>query len=226
MNKLDHKPNQKTNNEPKHKLTRNYLDTGTFYDSGTLPDNLKVNSDEFENIWKTHPEEYGTVKIYGKELKTPRWQQTYLQNYKFSGIDHKILPLPDTIKKYLDWANTLDMYQNKKQNLNQNLNQKPLFNQVLINWYKDGSHYISSHADDEGQLLHNSPILSISFGTERKFRIRKNKKIIKDIMIKNNDVLVMGGRFQKDYKHEIVKIAGNKGKLVGRRINITFRQFK
>ena len=39
-------------------------------------------------------------------------------------------------------------------------------------------------------------------------------------------VLVMGGRFQKEFKHEVPKIAGGRGQRIGRRINITFRQFE
>lgn len=30
---------------------------------------------------------------------------------------------------------------------------------------------------------------------------------------------------QKLYKHEILRVSGEKGKKMGRRINITFRQF-
>ena len=49
---------------------------------------------------------------------------------------------------------------------------------------------------------------------------------MKDITTKNGMVLVMGGNFQKTYKHEIVKMTGKKAENTGRRISITFRQFK
>jgi len=37
--------------------------------------------------------------------------------------------------------------------------------------------------------------------------------------------MVMGGKFQKEFKHEIVKINGKKGENTAKRISITFRQF-
>ena len=39
-------------------------------------------------------------------------------------------------------------------------------------------------------------------------------------------VLTMGGKFQQEFTHEIVKVCGNKGKNMERRINITMRQFR
>lgn len=90
----------------------------------------------------------------------------------------------------------------------------------------NGLHYIGTHRDDEKQLIKGSPIVTISLGEERKFRIRENSiKIVKDVMTKNGIVLVMGGNFQKDFKHEIVKINVEKGKKVNLRISITLRQF-
>jgi len=36
------------------------------------------------------------------------------------------------------------------------------FNMALINWYKDGSHYIGFHADDTRQIAKNTPIIALS----------------------------------------------------------------
>ena len=47
-----------------------------------------------------------------------------------------------------------------------------------------------------------------------------------DILTPNGSVLVMGGRFQKKFRHEIVKIGGESAKKVGPRISITLRQFE
>ncbi len=187
------------------------LENNSWLDEGKLPENLKLSDEEFENMWNTHPENYAEVMIYGSLKKTPRYQQSYIRNYQFSGVNHPATALPSCMRKYLNYINSI--YGNK-------------FNQVLVNWYNDGSHYISSHSDDERQLIPNSPIVTISFGAERKFRIRKNKKITKDIMTQDGSFLVMGGTFQKNYKHEIVKIGGKKGENTGRRISITLRQFK
>jgi alkylated DNA repair dioxygenase AlkB len=45
-------------------------------------------------------------------------------------------------------------------------------------------------------------------------------------MLENLSVIVMGGHMQKEYQHTVPKVNGGKGLEVGRRINITFRQFK
>lgn len=36
-------------------------------------------------------------------------------------------------------------------------------------------------------------------------------------------VLVMGGKFNTEFTHEVPKIGGKKGEETGKRINITFR---
>ena len=105
-----------------------------------------------------------------------------------------------------------------------------IFNQILINWYGNGAHYIGPHTDNEAQIVSASPIISITLneGTiERIFRIRSkiDKKIILDISMPDKTYLVMGGDMQKMFTHEVPKITGKKD-LVGKRINITFRQFK
>lgn len=179
----------------------------SWLDKTVLPKELEK---DFKTVWNLHPEERGKVHVFG-EKTIPRYQQAYLNDYTFSGVNSQALPLPNILQDYLDWVNTL--YETN-------------FNQVLVNWYENGLHFIGSHRDDERQLVRNSPIVTISLGAERTFRIRDNdKKIVKDIVTKDGIVLVMGGTFQKDFKHEIVKINGKKGESVGPRISLTFRQF-
>ena len=90
---------------------------------------------------------------------------------------------------------------------------------------------LGPHSDDETQLKKDSCILSISLGETRKFRISEKGKKKKecgvlDILLHHGDVIVMKGKMQSFYKHEIVKVNGEKGKKMGRRINLTFRKFK
>jgi alkylated DNA repair dioxygenase AlkB len=101
------------------------------------------------------------------------------------------------------------------------------FNQILLNWYSDGLHYIGPHSDDERQLVTESPVLSVTRGAARKFRLRqkKVKGILKDVLMPDGTVLVMGGKFQKELTHDVPKVGGAKGAAVGRRINVTLRQF-
>eukprot|EP00668_Euglena_longa_P015709 GGOE01019841.1.p1 GENE.GGOE01019841.1~~GGOE01019841.1.p1 ORF type:complete len:184 (+),score=29.45 GGOE01019841.1:37-552(+) len=101
------------------------------------------------------------------------------------------------------------------------------FNQALINWYQNGHHYIGKHRDDESKLLPQSPILSISLGATRTFRIRDWRcgTIVLDLPLTHQMVVIMGGYMQKTHQHEVPKVGGRKGEVIGRRVNITFRQF-
>ena len=192
-------------------MQREYLTEKSWLDRCTLP--FPVHN--FDTLWDLHPEDHAEVMIYGKLIPIPRFQRSYGQDYKFSGVVSKGHPIPDELRPFLDWTNSLGYGE---------------YDEMLLNWYKDGSQYISSHSDSESQLVPNSPIVTITLclpGESRKFRIRdNNKKIVKDILTLHRSVLVMGGHFQKEFKHEIVKMTGKAALKAGKRISLTFRQFK
>lgn len=142
-----------TNTEFKSKVFT--LDDECWIEQGYLPTNLKEIYN-FDDLWRLHPEEYGTVSYGGKVVRTPRWQQTYLKDYYFSGCVHKALPLPPQFQPFYDWADTI-AYDNMK------------FNQVLVNWYANGNHYINRHADNELQLVRKSSIFISFFGSRKNF---------------------------------------------------------
>ena len=126
----------------------------------------------FKQLWEIHPEEHGKVTIFGKELDVPRWQKSYGRDYRFSGNTSRADPVPDVLQPYLDWVHSLGYEESRYGE----------FNQILVNWYADGSHYIGSHSDDERQLVPDSPIVTITLclpGTPRKFRIRNKNWAIK-----------------------------------------------
>jgi alkylated DNA repair dioxygenase AlkB len=189
-----------------------FLDEESWIEMGKLPEELKKIS--FDILWNHHPEHYNQIKIYDKMVNMPRYTQTYLKNYAYSGVEHQALPLPQDFTPFFDWACKL------KQN--------ETYNQVLVNWYQNGLHYINAHSDNEKQLIKEHPIISISLGAERIFRIRnkETKEIVKDIVMKNGSYLIMGGKMQQNFTHEVPKITGKSGENTGKRINITFRNFK
>lgn len=186
-----------------------------------------------ETLWDLHPETRGKVKIMGKEHLTPRYQQTYGHGYTFTGMYHPPLPTPEEIKPFLDWSNSLGY------------TQQPL-NEILVNWYEDGKHYIGAHSDDERELMREldggTIVVSItlqetsdSFRTNRTFRLKpkipfSSPKSLKSVLSKERiDIdmphglcLVMGGKCQRTHKHQVPKTT----KSTGRRINITCRCFK
>jgi alkylated DNA repair dioxygenase AlkB len=202
--------NQANDDEPKPPRVIQ-LDTECWIEQGQLPNTLSYS---FDRLWSIHPEEYGEVRYMGKVIKTPRWQQSYLRSYNFSGMKHNALPLPTELEPFYAWANQLIP--------------NTTFNQVLVNWYANGNHYIGAHSDGEKQLVEHSPVISISLGQERVFRVRKkiNLEDILDIPMPHNSYLIMCGKMQSKYLHEVPKVSGSKGDNMKKRINITFRVFK
>jgi alkylated DNA repair dioxygenase AlkB len=95
------------------------------------------------------------------------------------------------------------------------------FNGILVNKYMDGNDYISAHSDDETGL-DALGVISISYGAERIFRIRKKetKQHICDEITTHCSILHMGGNFQKLYTHEIPI----QKKIKEPRISFTFRK--
>lgn len=179
----------------------------------TIPDNIRIDKEEFERLWNLHPSEKGIVNVFGPK-ETPRWQQSFGRDYTFSKTEHKALPITDPyLVKILDWVR---------------LHSGLPYNGILLNWYQDGSHHIGAHSDDERDLVPNSSIYSFSFGQERDFRIiskPKNPDKIETITLSlpDNSLVIMGGEMQRWYKHEVPKRALST--CPNRRINITVRLF-
>ena len=82
-------------------------------------------------------------------------------------------------------------------------------------------HYIGPHSDNERQIEIGSPILAVSLGAERVFRIRADKKIVLDLKMPDNSYVIMGGKMQQQFTHEVPKSK----RVTERRISITFRKF-
>jgi len=179
----------------------------------TIDGCIKFSKNDFNTLWSIHPENYGKIKLYGKEINTPRYFQNYGEGiYKFSNITHESIPVPEIIKPLLEWTNS-------QESLN--------YNGILVNWYEDGRNYIGLHADDEKSLIKNSTIYCFSFGQERNFIVqsKSDSKDKKKFCLHNNSLIKMGGECQKYYKHSIPKINGKKALEMGKRISVTIRAF-
>jgi alkylated DNA repair dioxygenase AlkB len=201
---------------------RTNMEHGAFIINGQLPFSLHMDLDELLTL---KPEQVNTVIILGREIPTPRFVAHYIRPYSYTGKSHAAEPLPELLQPLLDWANRYCSEQPEWRGLYEAGKE---FNQALVNFYMDGLHYIGKHSDDERQLEENSPIFSISFGQTRTFRIRtkSDSAIIRDISMKNNSFIVMGGTMQKHYTHEVPKVMGQKGAALGPRVNVTFRMFR
>lgn len=142
--------------------------------------------------------EHPTFKMFGSICTMHRSIGFYSDEstgYKFSGVTFKSSSLSAESKLMGILTQVNDMLGTD-------------FNGILINYYKDGTDYISAHADDERELSKGGIVAAISLGTSRTFRIRRKVKgskgsIVKDIRTQHGQLLVMEGNFQNEFTHEI-----------------------
>ena len=153
-----------------------------------------------------------TIRFYGKESPVPRLEAWYGDpgmSYSYSGIQMDPLPWTEDlleIKKIIEPA------------------AKTTFNSVLINFYRNGKDRVAWHSDDEKELGEKPIIGSVSFGAERKFKLRHKKHrengLRSEIVLKHGSFLLMSGLTQSHWSHEIPRTA----KPLGPRVNLTYRK--
>ncbi|MEZ4887957.1 MAG: hypothetical protein R3E32_24730 [Chitinophagales bacterium] len=80
-----------------------YLDEECQVYTSKSIDKFNLDSSNFFEICNLHPKDYHTIKFYGKEVLTPRWQQAYGKNYSYTGSKNNALPIPENLKIFLDW---------------------------------------------------------------------------------------------------------------------------
>ena len=119
------------------------------------------------------------------------------------------------------------------------------YNGCLQNWYLP-EHCIGLHADDEKCMRADVPIISLSWGGPRRFLFRVKpgylptssdppkksitpsmtaKEAKTELILRDGDLLVMGGTCQKTHKHEVPKLRKTMDLPTSRRINWTIRAF-
>ena len=176
---------------------------------GDLPSQLRLTPALFEACWVMHPDSFHEVRLFGRRVPVPRWSETYGRDYKFSGTVQHALPIPDLIAPLLAWSQA---------HVDERLNG------ILVNWY-DGAlgHKIGAHRDDEKELLAGAPIVTISFGENRTFRLRRWKERDNghDIKVADASVLVLPYATNMAFTHEVPASK----RLTGRRISVTIRAF-
>ena len=176
--------------------------------SGRLPAELGFSTNRFEQLWATRPQHFHKVLMYGKLLDVPRWSEAYGRDYRFSGTVQKAMPVPPHLADLLAWS---------KEQIDGRLNG------ILVNWY-DGAlgHKIGPHRDVEKELLFGAPIVTISFGETRLFRMRPWKRQAKtDIEVTDSSVLVLPHETNLAFTHEVPASK----RQSGRRISVTIRSF-
>ena len=152
--------------------------------------------------------ETGFITIFGKTHQIPRLQAWYADNeveYTYSG---------KKLQRH-NWNNLLLEIKEKIENIT-----SFKFNSVLANLYRDGNDSMGLHSDDEKELGKNPVIASLSLGETREIYFKhKNKKLNLVIPQASGQLLLMHGKTQQYWKHEIKKTK----KIKKPRINLTFR---
>ncbi len=152
------------------------------------------------------------IKIFGKIYPQPRLTALYANNnksYSYSNIKMQPITFTPTI---------FDI----KSKIEKRLYSQ--FTSCLLNLYRNGQDSNGWHADNEKELGLNPLIASLSLGAERVFHMkhRNDKKEKLKINLTNGSLLVMRGKTQHHWLHQIPKTR----KKVGERINLTFRIIK
>lgn len=178
--------------------------------SGRLPPRLEqMGMAQFEALWTLHPQKSNEILIHGRMVAIPRWQQAYGRDYHFSGTVNQALPVPELLTPFLQWvSDEIDAR----------------LNGLLLNWYDpEHGHYIGTHRDHTRDLVPDTPIVTISLGHSRVFRLRpfQGRGFI-DFEAGHATVFVMPWETNLGVKHEVPHSA----KAKGQRISITARAFK
>ena len=95
------------------------------------------------------------------------------------------------------------------------------YNGIIINYYRDGSHYIEKHSDSRNHP--ENGVLLISFGGHRNFRVfdKKSDVKVKDIDLIHGEMLHMGGEFQSEFTHDVER----NDSITTERYSISFHKY-
>lgn len=188
------------------------LGDGHNFFTGFLLAVLTLDASRFDELLEMDPADYHEVRIHGRTVHTPRWQQAYGMDYHYTGRVNRALPIPPALHLLLVWA---------REAIDGRLNG------VLVNWY-DGSrgHYIGRHRDSRANMVAGAPIVTISFGQERSFRLRpwpnvRGRQRI-DFKASDGTVFVMPFETNLSWTHEVP----SSSKWKDRRISVTLRAFE
>jgi alkylated DNA repair dioxygenase AlkB len=195
-------------NAPYPEFESHLLDERHHFFEGRLPNELRPDAARFETLWNLHPDDYHVIKIHGRLVKTPRWQQAYGADYHYTGRTNVALPMTPELEPVLKWGRSTI---------------HPGLNGLLLNWY-DGNlgHYIGPHHDSNTNMVDEAPIVTISLGEVRIFRLSHPKtKATRDFVARDGTVFVMPYDTNRVWKHAVPRFA----RYEGRRISITLRAF-
>jgi alkylated DNA repair dioxygenase AlkB len=188
-------------------LVEHRLDDACSLFEGALPTALRLDTAAFEHLWDLHPAEYHVITMHGRRVATPRWQQAYGADYRYTGSLNRALPVPPSLAPLHAWA---------REQIDARLNG------LLLNWYDAAhGHYIGKHRDSTAGLIEGAPIVTVSFGATRTFRLRPYRREgRRDFVAADGSVLVLPHATNLAWTHEVPR-----GRA-GRRVSVTLRAFQ
>lgn len=163
-----------------------------------------------QSLVESVPWEQKNLALYGREIQFPRlvaWYDLRGAAYKFSRIQvNSATEMHPIIADLIDRASSAANVR---------------FNSVLLNLYRCGSDSISWHTDAEPELGENPTVASVSFGTTRRFRLRRpdDPKRTISVDLEHNSLLLMSGTLMHQWQHQIPK----QPTVAGVRVNLTCR---
>ena len=174
--------------------------------------NIQESNILFETLLNETPWKQDEITVYRKRHLQPRLTALYgdaEKTYSYSNI--KMNPIY--------WTPLLQKLKSQVENVCDTN-----FNVVLLNYYRNNNDGNGWHADNEKELGKNPIIASLSFGSNRIFQLKHNQdKLLKrSLILEQGSLLIMKGFTQEFWKHQIPKSS----KLIGPRINLTFRTIK
>jgi alkylated DNA repair dioxygenase AlkB len=94
-----------------------------------------------------------------------------------------------------------------------------LFDSVGLNLYRDGRDSVAWHGDRIPKEIENPIVALVSLGEPRRFLLRtKGGGPARAFVLGGGDLLVTGGRTQRDWEHSVPKVA-----RAGPRISLAYR---
>ena len=89
--------------------------------------------------------------------------------------------------------------------------------------YPDGRAAVAWHDDNDFPSLPDRPLASVSFGSERTFKVRRkaDKETLVKLDLPHGSLVVMGGAMQHHFDHAIAKSS----RPLGPRVNFSYRTF-
>jgi alkylated DNA repair dioxygenase AlkB len=186
------------------------LGGGCLLYAGRLPLGLLWDGARFEEAWRLRPADRPVIRMLARDVAIPRHQQAYGEDYEFSGKTSVALPVPPILEPLLAWAReTVD----------------PRMNGLLLNWYDGPDEYIGPHHDSTRGMADGAPILTLSFGETRTFRLTKKAPggggLTRNFRAADGAAFILPRDTNEAWKHAVPKSA----RYQGRRISVTVRAF-